>query len=447
MKKKFFGYCRPNNDQFSELWKNCVFIIDANVLLDLYRYPTEARKDLIMVLNLISDRLWVPYQVALEYHENRLNVIAEQVKKYVEVTEILNKNKKNLRGELDKLDLKKRHSAINPENFLKKIDDDFNEFLTKLEELKRVQPDVSNDDELKDEIDTLLEGKVGSPPESQAELDKIYTEGDKRFEYNRPPGYIDAQNKDKQGPYLYGGLVFKRKYGDWILWSQIIKEAEAKKLQYIIFITNDDKEEWWWLINSNGKKTIGPRPELVEEICSKTGLKLFYMYNTQRFLEFSKTYLGTKINQKSIDQARDIAQISKDKTSIIFYDSDVNELYGFYSVKAEYFDNTPIRLPPTFNIRDFTIHEGDIVQWTNKGNPLTIVVRKDEIDILSKSIGIDFPLWGPGLREGKYEIYIKEYPNLEHQKITVIGTAKGLGLMRFEALNSSKNHKQDFFES
>ncbi len=80
MKKKFFGYYRPNNDQFSELWKNCVFIIDANVLLDLYRSPTELRKDLIMLLKLISNRLWVPYQVALEYQQNRLNAIADQVK-------------------------------------------------------------------------------------------------------------------------------------------------------------------------------------------------------------------------------------------------------------------------------------------------------------------------------------------------------------------------------
>ena len=316
MKKKFFGYYRPNNDQFSDLWKNCLFIIDANVLLDLYRYPTEARNDLIMILKLISSRLWIPYQVALEYHENRLNVIAEQVKRYGEVTKILNDTKNKLIGELNNLDLKKRHSAINPEDFLKKIDDDFNEFLTKLEKLKHVQPDVSSNDELRDEIDTFLEGKVGSPPESQAELDKIYIEGDKRFKQNRPPGYVDANDKNKEGSYLYGGLDFKRKYGDWILWNQIKKEAAAKKLEYIIFVTGDGKSDWWWLFESNGKKTIGPRPELVEEICSETGLKLFYIYNTQRFLEFSKTYLGANINQKSIDQARDIAQISKDKTSI-----------------------------------------------------------------------------------------------------------------------------------
>jgi hypothetical protein len=315
MKKTFFGYYRPNVNEFKKLWENCVFILDTNVLLDLYRYPVEAHNDLMMVLKLISNRLWVPYQVALEYQENRLIVIAEQVKKYDQVKKVLRDVQNDLNGNLDALQLKKRHSAINPENFLTKIDDSIKEFQDKLDKLKKVQPDVFKDDTLRDEIDTLLEGKVGPPPESQDELNKIYNEGEIRFKQKRPPGYRDIdkikQDKDKRETYLYGGLTFERKYGDLILWKQIIKEAEAKKLKYIIFITNDDKEDWWWISKSNGDNTIGPKPELIEEIHSKAGVSLFYMYNTDRFLEFSKMYLGVDIKPESINQARDIAQISK----------------------------------------------------------------------------------------------------------------------------------------
>jgi hypothetical protein len=166
MKKTFFGYYRPNNDEFSELWKNCVFILDTNVLLDLYRYPKEARDDLIKVLRLISDRLWVPYQAALEFHENRLAVIAEQVKKYEDVKKVLTDHQNQLRGDLDNLQLRKRHSTIDPEVFLEKIGNAFKEFQDELAKLKIVQPDVFSDDTLGDEINTLLEGKVGLPPES-----------------------------------------------------------------------------------------------------------------------------------------------------------------------------------------------------------------------------------------------------------------------------------------
>lgn len=120
MKKTFFGYYRPNNDEFSELWENCVFILDTNVLLDLYRYPKEARDDLIKVLKLISNRLWVPYQAALEYHENRLAVIAEQVQRYEDVKKILTDHQIKLREDLDKLQLKKSTQLLIQKFFLQK---------------------------------------------------------------------------------------------------------------------------------------------------------------------------------------------------------------------------------------------------------------------------------------------------------------------------------------
>ena len=40
-------------------------MLDANVLLNLYRYPEPARKDLFKVLNKIKERIWVPYHAAL----------------------------------------------------------------------------------------------------------------------------------------------------------------------------------------------------------------------------------------------------------------------------------------------------------------------------------------------------------------------------------------------
>ena len=77
MKELFPGYYRPSEDEFSDLWKNCVFILDTNVLLNLYRYSEESRNDFIKVLHKIETRLWIPHQVALEFQENRTKVIEE----------------------------------------------------------------------------------------------------------------------------------------------------------------------------------------------------------------------------------------------------------------------------------------------------------------------------------------------------------------------------------
>ena len=60
MRETFRGYYRPTHDEFSELWEKCVVILDTNVLLNLYRYPSEARDDLLKVFQQISDRLWIP---------------------------------------------------------------------------------------------------------------------------------------------------------------------------------------------------------------------------------------------------------------------------------------------------------------------------------------------------------------------------------------------------
>jgi hypothetical protein len=314
MEKDFVGYYRPNDDELIELWGKCTFVLDANVILNLYRYPAKARNDLLKILNEISGRLWIPYQVALEYQENRLRVIGEQRKKFSEVKEILTKIQNTLETNLGNLQLKKRHSSIKPDDLLKKVKADFDEFLESLEASEQKQPNVSDHDTLRDEIDTLLEGRIGAPPQSQEELDKLYQEGQKRFEAKWPPGYMDEREKSEPETYVYGGLVYKRKYGDLILWHQIIEAAKThNEFKYLIFVTDDDKEDWWWIVDSQGKKTIGPRPELVEEISSKAGVVLFYMYSSERFTKFAKEYLKIEVQDKSIEQIRDIAEVEKRK--------------------------------------------------------------------------------------------------------------------------------------
>lgn len=70
MKKLFPGYYRPSETDFASLWDNCIFVFDANVLLNLYRYSTETSAELIDIMDKISDRLWLPFQVASEYQSH-----------------------------------------------------------------------------------------------------------------------------------------------------------------------------------------------------------------------------------------------------------------------------------------------------------------------------------------------------------------------------------------
>jgi hypothetical protein len=71
MRTTFLGYYRFTEEEFSTLWEDCLFIFDANVILNLYRYSAGTSEALLNILRGISDRMWLPHQIALEYQDNR----------------------------------------------------------------------------------------------------------------------------------------------------------------------------------------------------------------------------------------------------------------------------------------------------------------------------------------------------------------------------------------
>jgi hypothetical protein len=305
MQPSFFGYYRPTDEELGELWRNSLIVLDANVLLNLYRYPNAASADLLAALTQVKDRLFVAYQAALEYQENRLAVVAEQVTRFDEVRAVLTNAQNSLRAGLDQLQLKKRHSSIAPDELLAGLAELVERFMAQLSNLEKAQAGVSDSDALRDGLDTLLHGRIGPPPSSQEELDRIYKSGKERYEVKRPPGYMDANAKTNQ-TYTYGGLTFRGEFGDLLVWEQTIEAAKAEKAKHLIFITDDEKEDWWWIVDSKGKKTIGPRPELVEEMRRRGGVSGFHMYTSERFLKYAKDFLGTQIKVESIQQVRDV---------------------------------------------------------------------------------------------------------------------------------------------
>ncbi|MBX7219175.1 MAG: PIN domain-containing protein [Blastocatellia bacterium] len=82
MRDLFFEYYKPSDEEFSELWRDCIFAFDTNVLLSFYRYSEETRTILVEILKKLNDRIWLPYQVAHEYQKDRLDVISKQEKAY-----------------------------------------------------------------------------------------------------------------------------------------------------------------------------------------------------------------------------------------------------------------------------------------------------------------------------------------------------------------------------
>jgi len=230
----------------------------------------------------------MPHQAALEYQENRLNTIVKQLEVYDEIEKLVEENKKKLKNKLDSLS--NRHPYIKPTYLLKVMQKACDNIEKKLKKLKEKYPDLSKYDNLRDVLDNLLKGKIGKPY-SQKKLYSIYDLGEKRYEQKIPPGYEDNH---KEGA---------KRYGDVVLWFQIIDKAK-KENRSIILVTDDRKGDWWWRLKN---KTISPRPELVNEIFSEAGAS-FYLYQTDPFMKNAQKFLKQQVKKKAIDEIREVRE-------------------------------------------------------------------------------------------------------------------------------------------
>lgn len=304
---------------FKKIWSEGIFVFDSNVLLDLYRLPESATKDLIGVLSnkRFNKKIWIGFQVLLEFLSNRHEAISDQKNKFTTVKKLLSESIEqfdlifeNLTNEMSKLKLKQRHSLIDPDKFLTSENIENGKkflelFIEDLSNLENKQSDVNDEDKIKASVLEMFNGKVGVGF-TKDELKDIYIEGEERYKNNTPPGYKDIK---KTGSYKVEDREFVRKFGDLILWQEIIKMAAEKKAPYVVLITGDVKEDWW--IEKRGKK-LGPRKELLNEIYSKVPeLKTFYMYDTSSFLKHAKSELSMDISDASIIQTKDLIERSR----------------------------------------------------------------------------------------------------------------------------------------
>lgn len=284
MRNSFYEYYLLSQTELDKLWKDALLVFDANVLLSLYRLQFEARNEILAVMKEFKSRLWMPFQVGYEYHEHRL--------------EEANRPIDNLKGFADKFS-----------KFSTDIENDFgrNPYITnfkfvkdslkslhsriekKAKEWIEVCPDMMHKDFVLNELSSLYEGKVGEPYDN-VRLEEIYKEGGKRYSNDVPPGYKD-KNK---------GTGDRHKYGDLIIWFQILEKAKESNSD-IIFITDDQKEDWWGIYKGN---IIGPRHELITEFRKYTGNHLLGFYTIERFLYYAKKKSGVSVKSKTIEEVK-----------------------------------------------------------------------------------------------------------------------------------------------
>jgi len=277
MRSVFPGYFTPTKEEFAKLWGESVFAFDANVLLGLYRSTSETQQVFFTVFDKIADRMFLPNQAAFEYLKNRLGVISIRSDQYGKIKSESEKLAKSIES------IVQEQAIQGGDEIAKTAKDSSNRIGELVETGIKQEPDLLRSDRILEKLATLFETNTGQPY-SPERLKEIYADGAQRYAKGIPPGYKD----DKKGE--------PDKYGDLLIWNQLIDYAKLKK-KPIIFVTGDAKEDW--LLQHRGE-TFGPRPELRQEMMVLAGVH-FYVYTAPKFLEFAKEFLGLQLDTRKAE--------------------------------------------------------------------------------------------------------------------------------------------------
>jgi len=309
----WFGYTRFPPARF---FREALIVLDANVLLDLYRITPRARRHVLEAFTSIADRLWVPHQAALEFSRNRKKVVTDRTSSFKQTRQTLRLAEANaidaiqsavgeLREQrerngttrawdivaagLDLASLRARLKGV--------MDPALSELQTLMDEYDLRPEDMQSVDTLLREIDDLLKGHIG-PPYPPAELRTLVEQAHSfRFPNKIPPGFLDV---DRKGTPLKAA-------GDFLLWCQTIDKAILMPGgdRLLILVTKETKGDWWEL--DDKKRPRAPLPELIQELRDSTGADLLLL-SLNDFMKGVREHLSFRVPDQTLDELREVSE-------------------------------------------------------------------------------------------------------------------------------------------
>ena len=289
MRSRYGWYLPLSKQELDEVWNSATVSLDANVLLDLYRYHDEARQGMFEALNHVKERLWISSQAADEFFRNRTTVISKTSAGYDSAKETLKKLEKALASARDTL----RGHLLVPDSVAEELADGVlrvtSTAAAAVEEARKTRPDFLEHDPILDAVVDLFDDAVGPPPTTE-QADQWRKEAKRRREEQIPPGYKDrAKEGDKAD-------------GDYFLWAQVLSQAKESERD-LILVTSERKEDWWEI--QSGRR-VGPRRELVEEAHRESGQRVL-LVSTERFVETIWSRRGTAVSQRLLFEIRHVS--------------------------------------------------------------------------------------------------------------------------------------------
>ena len=148
MRDKFPEFFKPDAAAIKAVWQTGIISIDASVLLDVYRYSENTRKELFRVFGQLGKRLWVAHTATREFLRARPDVIAGQADAYDKVEKELDAVEANLKSA-------RSHPFISTE-LLKEFSGIVSKVNTELRSRKAAVGELLEDDPILDDFPSYL---------------------------------------------------------------------------------------------------------------------------------------------------------------------------------------------------------------------------------------------------------------------------------------------------
>lgn len=267
-----------------EMLDNAIIVLDTCAICSLYNLTEHYRAIMITILGYIKERIWLPRQVLFEYEKNRCKSINNpKSEKYrdplftkdhfvVDVRDEIKRWKSNdyWHPYLDSGIISLLEKEIEEANKHIRI---IKETVTEQYKKRREEIDaIANNDPLEKFVHSLcVEDEL-----SISYLKEVAKEGEQRYAFNLPPGYMDRDKPEEGDPF--------RRFGDLIIWKSIIAFAK-KKSKDIVYVSDDLKEDW--VLDNK------PRPELISEFQEETGQRID-IYSLPQFIEAIKFHYNDR---------------------------------------------------------------------------------------------------------------------------------------------------------
>ena len=257
------------------VWLNAIIVLDANVLLNIFRFAPHKSRELLKTLEGLSIQIWIPRQFWYEYKSILPTISTEIKQEYLENKDgFQHLHNKSLK-KIEHITARTRYE-FNPQ--ISSLLDQANALF--VEEVTTFRSEHSTwlrGSNIEFQVEQHFASKVGDPlPDSlRADIPLIWQY---RLDQNIPPGLKDHEKPEPN------------RYGDLIGWLQIIRHAVGRG-RPVIMVTDDVKADDWFVLR-NGVPS-GPPPELARELYDEAGVEL-YMYTSEQFMRHANIYLKWK---------------------------------------------------------------------------------------------------------------------------------------------------------